>query len=196
MKNKVLMLFEEENYNNIISLLFYITGLILGTILYLKFNNDMYNKALSDLFNNTEQSFISLYINKLSIYFIVFSIIILSGLCIIGFPFINIIPFIVGIFSSIKITYYFCGFGLKGIGYSVLLIVPEISLFVTLLLYTICISRKISQYLFEVSKNKNTSIELSLNSYLKTYTLIIMILIGICLLNSILVYLFSFIIKI
>lgn len=196
MKNKFLTIFDDENSSNIFSLLFYISGLILGTVLYYKFNNEIYNKALFELFNNVEQSFVSVLINKLSIYFIVFSIIILSGLCIIGFPFINIVPFVIGFISSSKIAYYFCCYGLKGIGYSVLLIIPEITLFVTLSLYTICISRKISKYLYDVSKNKNTSSELSINTYLKSYAIITVILIGICLLNSILVYLFSSIIKI
>lgn len=195
MNKRITDVFSDEMNSNIFSILCYVAGIVLGTILYYKMENETFNKILLNLFNVDLTSFSTVFINKLCIYFIVFTIILISGLCIIGFPFINIVPLVIGFIASTKVSFYYGSYGIKGIGYSILLIIPEIAIFSTIILYTICISNKISRSLYNITKNKNTGTEFTMNSYIKSYLIIALLLTLICLLNSVLVFLFNSIIK-
>ena len=116
-------------------------------------------------------------------------------MCLIGFPVINIIPLVCGVELSLKLSFIYSLYSVKGIGYSVLMIIPEATAFLVLLFYTIKDSKDLSRSLFNISKN-NLESEIDLKQYLKKFMLYCIGIISISILNSIMMYLFNSIIKI
>lgn len=184
----------EEYKDLIFPIIFYLAGLFIGAFLYSKTNID---KVLSSVFDSEITSYLSILSIKLSVYIFVFSITILLGLCLIGFPFINIIPLVIGIEIALKLSYYYANYGAKGIGYSLLLIIPESSAYFTVLLYTIRNGNDLSKYIFDSTiKKSDIAKDNSLKQYLKSFLIYFIIIVVISAVNSLAIYLLNFIIKI
>lgn len=188
----------EKIYNDykdyLFPILFYISGLFIGVFLYSNTNID---SIISNIISSQGTSFLSLFTIKLSVYISLISITILLGLCLIGFPFINVIPLLIGIEISLKIAYYYASFGAKGIGYSILLIIPEASSFFTVLIYTIKNGNELSKFIYDSTIKKSDIVkDDSLKQYLKLFLLYTLIVIIISAINALAVFLLNPIIKI
>lgn len=102
--------FFSENKTFIYSVLFYFCGLLGGSFMYKKCQNDVLNKILAC----GDESFIQLLTNNISVYFLLFALSLLMGLCLVGFPFINLIPMYIGFEAGMKVAYYYINYSVKG----------------------------------------------------------------------------------
>lgn len=186
-----------DEYKKYIYPIFMLTaGLFAGVILF-KYSNESFQKAISELFNLNPTSFTNELINHFSLYFSVYTLTILFGLCLVGFPIINIIPFSVGLELAIKLSFFYSTYNVKGIGYAVLMIIPEASAFATVLIFAIVKSNSLSKSIFDlISKKSGMTEEINLKSYLKMFLLYALIVAFISLLNTAISFFLSSIISI
>lgn len=110
--------FFESNKQYIYLILIYISGLLAGTLLFRSLNLIRFSSTIGEILAIKSDSLLAVFTDRLSVYLLIYVFTILLGLCIIGFPIINLVPFLCGFEISIKIAYYFNIYSLKGIGYS------------------------------------------------------------------------------
>jgi stage II sporulation protein M len=183
-----------DNKEYIYPILFYLAGLIIGSIFYSNIN---LNDVFSALFQLNSENFLSLFINRFSIYISIFALTVLLGMCLIGFPFINLVPLFCGIEIGIKISYYYVTYSVKGIGYSLLMIIPESAIFLAVLVFTIKSSNELSKSIYDATtKKSDMTKEINLKSYLKKFLLYGVIVAGISSINALASYLLGSIINI
>jgi len=185
--------FYKENKVLIYSIIFYAGGLISGAFVYKKCKCD----ALNALFEISNNSFIQEFINNVSFYFLIFSISVILGLCLIGFPFINLIPFAVGFHTGMKIGCYYILFGFKGFGYSILMIAPFVCLFLTVIMQSISKSYMLSKHIYNLTvKKTDTESVFDYKLYLKNLLIYSLLIVLIALVNTALTQALSTIITI
>ncbi len=186
----------EKNKEYIYLLLFYISGLLTGSLLFNSLNMSEYSSYISDLLTIKNDSLLSIMVDRLSLYFLVYVFAILLGLCIIGFPIINFLPLLCGFEVAMKIAFYYNLYSIKGIGYSFLMIAPETAAFMVILFFTISASKKLSKNIFTTSIQKDIENQIILTDYLKLFLKYGAEIIIISFVNSLIIYLFNSIIKI
>lgn len=185
--------FYKNNKVLIYSILFYAGGLISGALIYKKCKCD----ALNAVFEVTSNGFTQEFINNVSLYFFVFSISVIMGLCLIGFPFINLIPFTVGLYTGMRVGCYYISFGIKGFGYSILMIAPFVCLFLTVIMQSISKSYLLSKHIYDITVKKiDTASNFNYKLYLKNLLLYSFLIIIIALINTALTQALSTIITI
>ena len=129
--------------------------------------------------------FLNLFINNLGFYFFVFALTVLLGICLIGFPLINIVPFLIGFQAGLEIAYYYLNYSVKGFGYSLLMIAPFICTFLTVIMYTISLSSDLSRKIYNITLNKDIGCEkINYKSYMKKYALYALVIVVVALINS------------
>ncbi len=155
-----------ENKTYIYSVLFYIAGLLTGSFIY----KNCRNEVLDNILNSPNEEFVQLLLNNLSIYMLIFAVSVLLGVCLVGFPIINLIPFIIGFETGMKISYFYIGYGVKGIGYSLLMVAPYVCLFLTVIVYSVSMSYDLSKKIYNITiKKSDMSEEFNYKTYLKKY---------------------------
>ena len=184
-----------ENKEYIYPALFYIAGLLLGSMLFKTINNTALSKLIELVINSSEMAFGAVFLNRISLYFSIYSLCVLLGMCLIGFPIINLIPLLTGCELALKIAYYYVIFKAKGVGFSLLMLVPEGAAIATVLIYSIKTSRNLSKNIYEIAA-KGTTNQIQIKSYLKKYLIYALIVALIALFNALTAYLLSSIIKI
>lgn len=188
--------FIEKNKEYIFLLLIYVAGLLAGSLLFKSLNLSKYSSYVSDFLTVKGDSLLSVAVDRLSVYLIIYVFTILLGLCIIGFPIINLVPLLCGFEVAIKIAFYYNLYSLKGIGYSLLMIAPEAAAFMVILFFTISSSKELSKNIFDISVQKNSKKQIVLADYLKSFLKYGAEIIVISFVNSLIIYLFNSIIKI
>lgn len=165
-KKDISELFEE--YKSIIyTALFYSFGLFIGSYFYKMASTEL----LDSLLKPESQSIINLFISNFCIYFSLFLLVVFLGFCLIGYPIINIIPTVIGLVTGIRAAFFFTNYSVKGIGYSLVMLVPYIALFLTVIAFTIKLSTSLSKELIGLTKNSDEHTELSLKPYIRKYLL-------------------------
>ncbi len=173
--------FYKNNKVLIYSVLFYSAGLICGAFIYKKCKCD----ALNSLFAISDNTFWQEFINNLSFYFLVFAVSVILGFCLIGFPFINLIPFVIGFQTGMEISYYYLSYGIKGFGYVILMIAPFVCVFLTVIVQTISKSYILSKYIYDLTiKKADTASEFNYKLYLKNYLIYALFIIIIAVINT------------
>lgn len=185
-----------NNKNLIYPILFYIAGLLLGSVLYSTISKTAVFDIMESVFKLENDEFIKLVINKFSVYFSVFTITILFGMCLVGFPFINFIPLLCGIEIALRISYFYVNYSVKGIGYSLLLIIPESAAFILVLTHTIDKSNSLSKSIFSLTMKSQENIDFKPVNYLKSFGIYAVLIILISVLNALVTYLLENIITI
>lgn len=185
-----------KNKNLIYPLLFYISGLLLGSVLYTAISKTAVFDLMESIFKLQNEEFLELFINKFSTYFSVFTITILFGMCLVGFPFINFIPLLCGIEIALRISYFYVNYSAKGIGYSLLMIIPESAAFLLVLIHTIDKSNSLSKSIFSITMKKNENIDFQPAVYLKSFGLYAVLIIIISAVNALVTYLLENLISI
>lgn len=188
--------FLEKNKEYICLLLIYVAGLLAGSLLFKSLDLSKFSSYVSDFLTVKGDSLLSVAVDRLSVYLIIYVFTILLGLCIIGFPIINLVPFLCGFEVAIKIAFYYNLYSLKGIGYSLLMIAPEAAVFMVILFFTISASKELSKNIFDISVQKNSEKQIVLADYLKSFLKYGAEIIVISFVNSLIIYLFNSIIKI
>lgn len=156
----------KENKTIVYSVIFYAAGLLCGAYAYKKCQNDLLNNILSA----KSEDFLQLLLNNLSIYFLIFTISVLLGVCLVGFPFINLIPLIIGFEAGMKISYFYINYNIKGIGYSLIMVAPFVCLFLSVIIYSISMSFEMSKRIYNITiKKTDITEDFNYRLYLKKY---------------------------
>lgn len=177
-------------------LLFYASGLLIGSFSYSLLNSDAFIKVLNSIFESNQNDFGSLFICNFALYISFFMVSLLLGMCLFGYPVINVIPLIMGVIIAIKVTYFYTTYSVKGIGYSLLMIIPEASLLVCAIMYTVSSGTKLSKYIFNKTSNNDSAGELQIKKLLTHYLIYASVVAISALINSLLTFLLKSIIKI
>lgn len=189
-QEKSLSAFIIENKEYIFPVLCYIAGLLAASLLYSEstlFSDIMQRYALAD-----NQLFTAVLLRRFAVYLSVYSVTVVMGLCMIGFPFINVIPLSFGFATSVRIAYYYCTSGVKGFGYVLLMIAPEAAAFVTILIYSIRNSTRLSRQIYALTTKKtDVSQAFSFTIHLKKYAVYSFLVILISVINAGAEYLLS-----
>ncbi len=190
--------FLNDNKEYIYPALFYTAGLIIGSFCYQFIDNTIVTRLMKNIFETKDLPLYSVVFNDLSINALVFAVTVLFGLCLIGFPFVNIIPLVIGIEAALKISYYYVSYSAKGVGFSVLMIIPKCAAIVTIIIYTIKYSSKLSKSIYDSATKKSDTLSdaVNLKMYLKKYLICFVYVVIISVAGSCMSYLFSTIITI
>lgn len=171
-----------ENKTVIYSIIFFAAGLLCGALIYKKCRTEALDEMIKSAVSN---EFLNLFINNLGFYFFVFALTVLLGICLIGFPLINIVPFLIGFQAGLEIAYYYLNYSVKGFGYSLLMIAPFICTFLTVIMYTISLSSDLSRKIYNITLNKDIGCEkINYKSYMKKYALYALLIVVVALINS------------
>lgn len=175
--------FYQKNKVLIYSIIFYSGGLISGGFIYKKCKSD----TLSSIFEISHHGFSQELINNLSFYFLVFSVSVLLGLCLIGFPFMNLIPFTIGLQTGMKIGCFYISYGFRGFGYTLLMIAPFVCLFMTVIIQSISKSYMLSRHIYDLTiKKADTACTFNYKLYLKSFAIYGLLIAAIALINTVL----------
>ena len=169
-----------ENKTFLYSVIFYAAGLFCGSYVYLKCQNEILNGLLAA----QNEEFLQAFLNNLSLYMLIFAVSVLLGVCLVGFPLLNIIPLFVGFESGMEVAYYYINYGIKGVGYSLLMIAPFVCLFLTVLIYSISMSYEMSKNIYEITVKKSEIEDFNYKTYLKKYLLFALLIVAVSLINS------------
>lgn len=184
-----------ENLSYIVYICVYFAGLIIGSLLYKNIYTRINNELFEDVFNYQADDFLETFFSKLSIYLSVYLITVLIGLCVIGYPIVCSIPFLCGIEIALKLSYFYNLYNFKGFGYSLLIIIPEASMFILVLIYAIKSAGDMSKNLMQIARNNVPNNEVSIKSYLKSFLIYGSEIIVISLINAVLIHAFNQIIR-
>ncbi len=197
LKNKSITDVLRENTDIILPIVFYLCGLIIGSYFFKKLQNTFLSEVMKDIFLVEKTSFESMIINNFCLYFSIFAVTVILGMCLIGFPFLNIIPLAMGIEIGLKISYYYVNYSTKGIGYALLMIIPQVSALVTIIGFTIKKSITLSKSIYSLTANKtDIAEEINLKLYLKSFVIYSLIIALTAVINTLLHYLLGSIISI
>lgn len=184
----------EENKHYIIITVIYILGLIAGTLIYKNLDTDALNKTLEKLLLSKDNTFLSIFVQKIITYLCVYIFTVVFALSVIGYPAVNIIPFLCGFEIAVKLSYYYTLYNVKGLGYSLLLNAPEISAFMLIIIFTVNQAGELSKKIFRSTFMKETSEINNASHYLKIFCIYILEIICVATVNSLVEYLLSSII--
>ena len=169
-----------ESKTFLYSVIFYAAGLFCGSYVYLKCQNEILNGILAA----QNEDFLQSFLNNLSLYMLIFAVSVLLGVCLVGFPLLNMIPLLVGFESGMKVAYYYINHGIKGVGYSFLMVAPFVCLFLTVLIYSISMSYEMSKNIYEITVKKSEIEGFNYKIYLKKYLLYAALIVVVSLVNT------------
>ena len=186
-----------DNYKLIIMVTILITGIIYASFSYtnlLSSKSVITNILTNQLKIKATQSFSDCFKNIITSCVIYYCISLVFGLCAIGSPIIACLPFTYGMGIGFEVTYLYSEFGLKGIGYTALMILPMAVVFSIILSYSAKESINMSwDILCQIQDNKKPEIKIS--TYFKRQLIFAVAYVVAALVNSGIIYSFSSIIK-
>lgn len=159
--------------------LFYAVGLFIGSYFYMIAQND----TLNELVMIKDDSFPNLLFSNFFAYFSLFLVTAFLGFCLISTPLINIVPIFIGIATGGRLSYYFINYSAKGVGYSLIMIVPYIALLITTIAYTMKVSVELSAKMKSLVKGESKQ-PFELNPYLKKYLILAAAIILVAIVDS------------
>lgn len=159
--------------------LFYAVGLFIGSYFYKLAQSD----KLNELVMIKDNSFANLMLSNFCAYFSLFLITAFLGFCLISTPLINIVPIFIGIATGSRLSYYFVNYDAKGVGYSLIMIVPYIALLITTIAYTMKVSVELSAKIRNLVKGESKD-PFEINPYLKKYLLLAVAIIVVSVIDS------------
>lgn len=137
-----------------------ISGLLIG-VMIAKNGNESILTQVSDIFNSfysvrENQSIGASVINSLKVSCSFWLVNLLFGLCLIGIPFVTVIPMVRGLGIGLVTGYIYSIYGIKGIGYCFLIIFPGALISFIALIYSVSDSFKMSLYTLSACINSAT----------------------------------------
>ena len=166
-----------------VSFIFYIAGLLLGALIYSQLN---YSAAelISKAVNPITSDFKKMFFSTVAVYIAVFVFVVIFGVSLFGFRFINCIPLLIGFAVSLKISYFYTSYSANGITYCALLVIPQSCVFAETIIYTIKSSSLMSRQIYNSTTKKSDTEDFNLKLYLKDFVIYIVVIIVISALNS------------
>lgn len=178
-----------ENKYYFIALIFYLAGIFTGTLIYKNLDSNKIEIATNSIIQNSYDDFLHLFLTNSLIYTLLLTITLFIGMSLIGYLLINFIPLLYGFEIAVRLCYYYTTYNNKGIGYSLLLIIPQTTLIVTILLLSTKPIGELSKNLLEiVLKNEEFSEEINIGLFCKKTIIIYIIMIIASAINSLLLY--------
>lgn len=175
--------FFNNNKSFIYSVIFYIAGLLLGALIYSQLN-DSAAELISKAVNPITSDFKKMFFSTVAVYIAVFVFVVIFGVSLFGFRFINCIPLLIGFAVSLKISYFYTSYSANGITYCALLVIPQSCVFAETIIYTIKSSSLMSQQIYNSTTKKSDTEDFNLKLYLKDFVIYIVVIIVISALNS------------
>lgn len=182
-KKKLNFSFDFNDYKSVLyTALFYSFGLFVGAYFYKITQFESLNNMLAP----KNDDFLNLFIENFCLYFSIFVLVVFLGFCLIGFPIINIIPTVIGIFTGIKISYFLICYAAKGVGYCLIMIAPFAALFLTVIAFTIEISTELSKNLMLLTKQDDVEKgDIDIKKQVKKYLIFSLVILAVSAINSI-----------
>lgn len=175
--------FFNNNKSFIYSVIFYIAGLLLGALIYSQLN-DSAAELISKAVNPITSDFKKMFFSTVAVYIAVFVFVVIFGVSLFGFRFINCIPLLIGFAVSLKISYFYTSYSANGITYCALLVIPKSCVFAETIIYTIKSSSLMSRQIYNSTTKKSDTEDFNLKLYLKDFVIYIVVIIVISALNS------------
>ena len=175
--------FFNNNKSFIYSVIFYIAGLLLGALIYSQLN-DSAAELISKAVNPITSDFKKMFFSTVAVYIAVFVFVVIFGVSLFGFRFINCIPLLIGFAVSLKISYFYTSYSANGITYCALLVIPQSCVFAETIIYTIKSSSLMSRQIYNSTTKKSDKEDFNLKLYLKDFVIYIVVIIVISALNS------------
>lgn len=175
--------FFNNNKSFIYSVIFYIAGLLLGALIYSQLN-DSAAELISKAVNPITSDFKKMFFSTIAVYIAVFVFVVIFGVSLFGFRFVNCIPLIIGFAVALKISYFYTSYSANGITYCALLVIPQSCVFAETIIYTIKSSSLMSRHIYNSTTKKSDTEDFNLKLYLKDFVIYIVVIIVISALNS------------
>lgn len=175
--------FFNNNKSFIYSVIFYIAGLLLGALIYSQLN-DSAAQLISKAVNPITSDFKKTFFSTVAVYIAVFVFVVIFGVSLFGFRFINCIPLLIGFAVALKISYFYTSYSANGITYCALLVIPQSCVFAETIIYTIKSSSLMSRQIYNSTTKKSDTEDFNLKLYLKDFVIYIVVIIVISALNS------------
>ena len=175
--------FFNNNKSFIYSVIFYIAGLLLGALIYSQLN-DSAAQLISKAVNPITSDFKKMLFSTVAVYIAVFVFVVIFGVSLFGFRFINCIPLLIGFAVALKISYFYTSYSANGITYCALLVIPQSCVFAETIIYTIKSSSLMSRQIYNSTTKKSDTEDFNLKLYLKDFVIYIVVIIVISALNS------------
>lgn len=175
--------FFNNNKSFIYSVIFYIAGLLLGALIYSQLNNSA-AQLISKAVNPITSDFKKMFFSTVAVYIAVFVFVVIFGVSLFGFRFINCIPLLIGFAVALKISYFYTSYSANGITYCALLVIPQSCVFAETIIYTIKSSSLMSRHIYNSTTKKSDTEDFNLKLYLKDFVIYIVVIIVISALNS------------
>ena len=175
--------FFNNNKSFIYSVIFYIAGLLLGALIYSQLN-DSAAELISKAVNPITSDFKKMFFSTVAVYIAVFVFVVIFGVSLFGFRFINCIPLLIGFAVSLIISYFYTSYSANGITYCALLVIPQSCVFAETIIYTIKSSSLMSRQIYNSTTKKSDTEDFNLKLYLKDFVIYIVVIIVISALNS------------
>lgn len=175
--------FFNNNKSFIYSVIFYIAGLLLGALIYSQLN-DSAAQLISKAVNPVTSDFKKMFFSTVAVYIAVFVFVVIFGVSLFGFRFINCIPLLIGFAVALKISYFYTLYSANGITYCALLVIPQSCVFAETIIYTIKSSSMMSRQIYNSTTKKSDTEDFNLKLYLKDFVIYIVVIIVISALNS------------
>lgn len=173
--------FDFYEYKSVIyTALFYAFGLFIGSYFY----KISATETLNELLRPQEHSLANLFISNFCVYFSLYVLVVFLGFCLIGYPIINIIPTVIGLVTGLKASYLFINYSVKGVGYSLIMLIPFAALFLTVIAFTIHESTSLSKKLISITKNTDEHNEFNLKPYVKKYLILALCILATSFVNA------------
>ncbi len=175
--------FFNNNKSFIYSVIFYIAGLLLGALIYSQLN-DSAAELISKAVNPITSDFKKMFFSTVAVYIAVFVFVVIFGVSLFGFRFINCIPLLIGFAVALKISYFYTSYSANGITYCALLVIPQSCVFAETIIYTVKSSSLMSRQIYNSTTKKSDTEDFNLKLYLKDFVIYIVVIIVISALNS------------
>lgn len=175
--------FFNNNKSFIYSVIFYIAGLLLGALIYSQLN-DSAAQLISKAVNPITSDFKKMFFSTVAVYIAVFVFVVIFGVSLFGFRFVNCIPLLIGFAVALKISYFYTSYSANGITYCALLVIPQSCVFAETIIYTIKSSSLMSRHIYNSTTKKSDTEDFNLKLYLKDFVIYIVVIIVISALNS------------
>lgn len=175
--------FFNNNKSFIYSVIFYIAGLLLGALIYSQLN-DSAAELISKAVNPITSDFKRMFFSTVAVYIAVFVFVVIFGVSLFGFRFVNCIPLLIGFAVALKISYFYTSYSANGITYCALLVIPQSCVFAETIIYTIKSSSLMSRHIYNSTTKKSDTEDFNLKLYLKDFVIYIVVIIVISALNS------------
>ena len=142
------------------------------------------NYVAVKIYRIATSDFKKMFFSTVAVYIAVFVFVVIFGVSLFGFRFINCIPLLIGFAVALKISYFYTSYSANGITYCALLVIPQSCAFAETIIYTIKSSSLMSRQIYNSTTKKSDTEDFNLKLYLKDFVIYIVVIIVISALNS------------